>query len=377
MPARKFADAFNAANWQILNRQQRALDRRAIRHVAARRNVVMQSEQPSPHLPPVGGRLMLGIGAIVALLVAGVIAIVMGAPASATIAFKNDTGQACSFCHATPGTDMRILTIEGQRYRNNGYKLVGPAPPAAAPLPSPATHVGASLWDHNGSIMRLVANGDSRQFLYHAPRQGMINEGVTNGTLLFEGVRNGDTYFGTAFVFRRRCGSFPFEVNGTVAADERTVTMRGDAPRIDGNCNISGHVSDTLVFRLVAPGAAAPIAQPQACKSEGNPCTSARQCCSGECIKGHAEGRPGAWCGSDAAPARPPAGAEGFAGMSCGQLWHARNTIFAEFGHCFKSERGIRAFGRGCFAPFGKLSASAQARVDNITSWERRKGCTG
>ena len=49
----------------------------------------------------------------------------------------------------------------------------------------------------------------------------------------------------------------------------------------------------------------------------------------------------------------------------------------AEFGHCFESKRGIEAFGRGCFAPFGKLSASARARVDNIISWERRKSCSG
>ena len=223
--------------------------------------------RPAPRalgIPAVSVRLMLGIGAMVSALVAGVLAIAMGGPASATIAFRNNTGQPCSFCHATAGTDMKILTIEGQRFRNNGYQLqgAGNAPPSQRPIAS-GTQARSSLWDHNGSIMRLVANGENRQFVYETPRQGMANEGVTSGTSLFEGVRNGDTYSGTAFVFRRQCGSTPFEVSGTVAADERTVTMTGDAPRVDGSCRVSGHVSDTLVFRLVAAGAAGPTAQPR------------------------------------------------------------------------------------------------------------------
>jgi hypothetical protein len=71
------------------------------------------------------------------------------------------------------------------------------------------------------------------------------------------------------------------------------------------------------------------------------------------------------------------ASAQGYASQSCGQLWHARNSIFAEHGHCFKTPQGIAAFGKGCFPPYGKLPAGAQARVNEIISWERRKGCTG
>ena len=276
----------------------------------------MRSEPRSPHLSPVSAKLVLGIGAVVTTLVVVVIAIAIGGPAGATVAFTTDTGRPCSFCHATPGTDMRILTIEGQRFRNNGYKLLEPAPshfPGTPPPPPSAGQGRASLWDHNGSVMRLVANGDNRQFFYQSPRQGMINEGVTTGTLLFEGVRNGDTYSGTAFVFRRQCGSFPFEVRGTVAGDERTVTLVGSAPRIGADCRVTGHVSDTLVFRLAAPDAAGPVGQPQprTCKSEGSPCTSAGQCCSGACVKGLAEGRPGAWCGSDASNPPPKAASGG------------------------------------------------------------------
>ena len=69
--------------------------------------------------------------------------------------------------------------------------------------------------------------------------------------------------------------------------------------------------------------------------------------------------------------------AQGYAAQSCGQLWHARNSIFAEYGHCFMTPQAISAFGKACFPPYGKLPASAQAHVNEIISWERRKGCTG
>ena len=165
-------------------------------------------------LPPVSAKLIVGIGGVVAALAVVVMAVAGGGTASATIAFRNDTGQPCSFCHATPGTDMKILTIEGQRFQNNGYKIVGPAPPAAPPSYSPP-------------------------------------------------------------------------------------------------------------------------------------------------------------------PAAPQPGAQGYASLSCGQLWHERNAIFAQYGYCFKTPQAINAFGRACFPPYGQLPAREQARVDNIIGWERRKGCSG
>jgi hypothetical protein len=61
--------------------------------------------------------------------------------------------------------------------------------------------------------------------------------------------------------------------------------------------------------------------------------------------------------------------------MSCGELWYARNAIYAQSGYCFQTSRAIRVFGRACFPPYGRLSAYEQRRVNEITAWERRKGC--
>jgi hypothetical protein len=63
--------------------------------------------------------------------------------------------------------------------------------------------------------------------------------------------------------------------------------------------------------------------------------------------------------------------------MSCDELWYARNAIYAEAGHCFKTERGIATFGRRCFPPYGRLARYEQRRVEEIQYWEARKGCRG
>jgi hypothetical protein len=70
-----------------------------------------------------------------------------------------------------------------------------------------------------------------------------------------------------------------------------------------------------------------------------------------------------------------PARAEDPAYMSCGELWHARNRIYARNGYCFKTPRAIAVFGEGCFPPFGRLRGWEKDRVDEIQMWEARKGC--
>jgi uncharacterized caspase-like protein len=118
-----------------------------------------------------------------------------------------------------------------------------PAPPLSAAVPR--------LWSHNGSLMRLEANDTARRWFYVTPRPGIRNEGVTSGTLLFSGVRQGDTYSGTAHIFRAGCRPFPYSVAGTVSPDQRTVTLRGVAPRPGPGCRVIGVRDDVLVFQLV------------------------------------------------------------------------------------------------------------------------------
>ncbi|MCP4071732.1 MAG: YARHG domain-containing protein [Hyphomicrobiales bacterium] len=67
--------------------------------------------------------------------------------------------------------------------------------------------------------------------------------------------------------------------------------------------------------------------------------------------------------------------AQSLQGMSCDDLWYARNQIYADKGFCFKTQRARVAFGAGCFSPFGQLNSYEQARVSRIKQQEQQMNC--
>ena len=67
--------------------------------------------------------------------------------------------------------------------------------------------------------------------------------------------------------------------------------------------------------------------------------------------------------------------AQAYRNMSCGELWYARNAIYARKGYCFKTRRARSVFGPRCYPPFGRLTGSEQRRVNQIVRWERYYGC--
>ncbi|RUP00038.1 YARHG domain-containing protein [Hyphomicrobium sp.] len=60
----------------------------------------------------------------------------------------------------------------------------------------------------------------------------------------------------------------------------------------------------------------------------------------------------------------------------CGALWQARNAIFANKGYCFETSEAVALFGKGCFPPYGKLSAAEEADVQRIRDVEAHQGCS-
>jgi hypothetical protein len=122
--------------------------------------------------------------------------------------------------------------------------------PAFAQPNAPSRSPAPPLWDHNGSVMYLVAQGESREFHYKEPRQGMLEAGVRPGSVLFRGKAANGEYFGTAFIFDRRCGQFSYPVRGPILDNDERVVLTGQAPRIGAKCRVQGSFIEVLEFRL-------------------------------------------------------------------------------------------------------------------------------
>lgn len=113
------------------------------------------------------------------------------------------------------------------------------------------TSPGSTIWDHNGSVMYLVANGQSREFYYQKPRAGMIDAGAHPGSLLFRGEIDNGRFFGTAYIFNSRCGQIPFQVEGSILDNDERIMLSGQAPRVGRNCRADESYTSNLEFKLL------------------------------------------------------------------------------------------------------------------------------
>jgi hypothetical protein len=153
--------------------------------------------------------------------------------------------------------EMSIITNELARYAEAQTDTpVVPAPTQAPVEPSgdvkttePSTQQSKnSFWAHNRSIMHMTENGTRRQIYYDDPRPGLQEVGVKQGTLLFDGVADGITLSGTAFVFARECAPLSFAVTGKLTHDGKRITLNGKASRIGTQCRVAGDKREELIF---------------------------------------------------------------------------------------------------------------------------------
>jgi hypothetical protein len=87
--------------------------------------------------------------------------------------------------------------------------LVSTGAVASAQAQTQTASAEPTIWDHNGSVVYLVANGQSREFHYQKPRAGMLEVGVRPGSLLFRGEIDNGQYSGTAYIFSPHCRTNP------------------------------------------------------------------------------------------------------------------------------------------------------------------------
>jgi hypothetical protein len=121
-------------------------------------------------------------------------------------------------------------------------------------LDKAATAATPSVWEHKGSTVYLIAEGEKRDFQYNQPRQEMLEAGAEPGSLLFTGMAVDGRYVGTAYVFSPQCGRIPYQVSGPILDNYRRVVLKGQAPRLDANCRTVGYYTDVLEFSYVRSG---------------------------------------------------------------------------------------------------------------------------
>jgi hypothetical protein len=131
--------------------------------------------------------------------------------------------------------------------------LVSTAAVASAQAQTQTASAEPTIWDHNGSVVYLVANGQSREFHYQKPRAGMLEVGARPGSLLFRGEIDNGQYSGTAYIFSPHCGPIPFQVKGPILDNDERIKLTGQAPRIGRNCRANESYTSNLEFRRLKP----------------------------------------------------------------------------------------------------------------------------
>lgn len=134
-----------------------------------------------------------------------------------------------------------------------------------------------TLWDHNGSVMYLVANGSGRELYYQKPRAGMFEAGARSGSLLFRGEIDNGQYSGTAYIFNPRCGPIPFQVKGPAADNDERIMLTGQAPRVGRNCRTYESYTSTLEFRRLKPDEVAQYQEQSTAASTSAPSAEERK----------------------------------------------------------------------------------------------------
>jgi hypothetical protein len=148
---------------------------------------------------------------------------------------------------ATPKIQDRLTaTAEDKPARGKGRKIATAPPPAAAGKKQASD---GGLWTWGGSALRLDMSGRARRFTFVGLRRGLL---AKDGDLAFDGVREGSTLSGLAFLYTENCGPIPYPVRGAVSPDESTIVLRGKKPRRDVTCALMGAADEELVFTLAS-----------------------------------------------------------------------------------------------------------------------------
>jgi hypothetical protein len=135
------------------------------------------------------------------------------------------------------------------------YQFLGAITAGWMMAASPITPAFAdSLWDHNGSVMRLSERGNQIEIFYEVPRAGMVQQGVRRGQLFFNGQRHGSKVVGIARAFLRRCPApMEYAIQGDMVTNS-TIVLKGRRPEFKDCRPQKTLKNDELIFVFLSGG---------------------------------------------------------------------------------------------------------------------------
>jgi hypothetical protein len=159
---------------------------------------------------------------------------------------------------SSPSLDTLKNSIHESMSLDEYNRLVNTALPGIANLLSNHENrlqVGAlrlaSYWNHNGSKMGLLAQGNRRIFVYVTPRSGMKGL-VEQGTVLFSGTTDNTKYSGVARRFSRGLDPIEYSVSGPITNNGTKVTLNGKGIIRNSDGSVKRTFNGTLNFEFVS-----------------------------------------------------------------------------------------------------------------------------
>lgn len=109
-------------------------------------------------------------------------------------------------------------------------------------------------YDHNGSLMLYERCDNGRVTMsYLQPRQGLADQGVRKGTLLFDGTESkGGQISGRMRAFTKGCPALPYPASG--GRYKGTIELNGRKPVRDGKCKVTDTKPQSSSFTLIGKG---------------------------------------------------------------------------------------------------------------------------
>ena len=109
----------------------------------------------------------------------------------------------------------------------------------------------SSYWRHNGSVIGLISEGNTRTLVYVDPNETMT--GLVNpGTVLFTGTSDGKFYRGTASRFRKGMSPNKYQVSGPIEKNGARIILNGTVYLRDKEGDFDSKHHDSLVFDFIS-----------------------------------------------------------------------------------------------------------------------------